>query len=991
MRRIGRNLVFSTSLFAVAAMATAMPALAQDAPPADEQAAAEDDAPQGEIVVTGSLIQRPNNTAVSPIVSISETAIKEAGTANLQDALNQLPGFTVGGNSGNGGQGTGGRATINLHGLGTNRNLVLLDGKRLPVSDIFGNVDINILPDAIVGGIDAITGGASAIYGSDAMSGVVNFKTVRKLDGIRVDLMNSISDRGDAYKFNGSLALGTSFAEDRGNLIAAFSYSDQDGVQGIKRDFFFDKIPSSFIGTGTYVPAGNNLPNAAVVQTVFTRYGITGTRNPTLNLGFNNDGTLFVQTGAVNYRGDRGTNGYAVIGGNVRMPVGQQIQILNALERKTAFVKADFELTPTLTTYGQFMYVDLTVNTESGGSLTQFPTLTTIPVTNPFIPNDLRTILASRPNPTANFNWNARYVGVPDKNWDENYITQQYLAGIKGEIADGVNFDLFAAYDETHHNQTMNFAVLKSQVQRLLSAADGGRSLCAGGFNPFGDTNARSLSQACVDFISSDARSQERLGQTQVQGQVNTRLFDLGAGPAQLAVLANYRKNTYVFDPDFNRTALSGFAPGSNIEGFVVTIPVSNKAISVKELAGQIDIPLLADRPFVRELGVGAAARVSDYSSTGSVTSYEGDVRWRPIDSLLFRGSYQRAVRAPNIGELFSPAQGTQLAIGTPPGSLGDPCDIRSVARTGANGARVAALCVAQGVPAATIGSYQFGTTASGQTIAGNPDLSPEKANTFNLGFVFNAPRNEGLLGDFSVSFDYYNIKIRDVISTLPGLTVLSQCYNLDGSNPNYSTADPNCALISRDSSNGQLLSVATPFANFGRLETDGIEVQVHYGIPARFFGESSRFYVDSAIGWLNNYKVLLAPGAAVLDYTNVSLGTANPGAVPPNVTPRWKALTTFGYRSDTVGLGLRWRHQGRLRDNSAVVTPAAIRPGVPAYNLWDLFGSFKVSDRFEMRAGVNNLTDKGLPIVNSSQNGTDLSVYDAVGRSFYAGIKFGF
>ncbi len=158
----------------------------------------------------------------------------------------------------------------------------------------------------------------------------------------------------------------------------------------MEREFFRDKTPSSFIGTGTFVPSATNAPSAAVLQTIFTGYGIAGARNPLLNLGFNNDRSLFVQTGGVNYKGPTDGNGYMVIGGNVRMPVGQQIDYVNGLERKTAFLKSDYQLSEKYTAYAQFMYVDPTVSTASGGSLTQFPALTTIPVTNPFIPADLR-------------------------------------------------------------------------------------------------------------------------------------------------------------------------------------------------------------------------------------------------------------------------------------------------------------------------------------------------------------------------------------------------------------------------------------------------------------------------------------------------------------------------------------------------------------------------------------------------------------------------
>ena len=983
----------SVSTWAITAAAMVAPGMASartaptpDAPAATAPAAqapeAAADDQSKDIVVTGSLIQRPNNTAVSPIVTVGDQALKDSGTATLQDALNQFPSFTTGGNAATGGQGTGGRASINLHGLGTNRNLVLLDGRRLPTSDINGNVDINILPEAIISGVDVITGGASAVYGSDAMSGVVNFKTVRSLQGVKIDLMNSISERGDGFKFNGSLAFGTRFADDRGHVVAAFSYASQDPVNGSSRDFFHDKTPSSFIGNGTFVPSATNAPNAGVVNAVFAGYGVTTTVNPLLNLGFNNNGTLFTQTGALNYRGPTDGSGYLLVGGNVRMPVGQQVDFYNGMKRKTAFLKADYELTPSLTAYGQFMYVDLNVHTASGNSLTQFGNLTTVPITNPFIPQDLRTVLNSRPNNTAAFTWNGRYVGVPYKAWDESYQIQQYLAGVKGGIAPGWTFDLFASYDESVHNQTLHNAILKTKVQTLLNAPDGGASLCSGGFNPFGDANARSLSQACVNYITKDAFSPEKLTQTQVQAQVNGKLFDLGAGPAQIAFVADWRRNTYSFVPDSDLAA-------QNIEA-VIASSAARGNISVKEFAAQVDIPLIADKPFFRELGVGAAVRVSNYSSSGTVTSYEGDARWRPIESLLFRGSYQRAVRAPNIGELFQPSSGTQLVIGTPPASLGDPCDFRSTARTGSAGAQVATLCVAQGIPAAAIGSYTFPTTATGQTISGNTGLTPERADTFNIGAVFSAPRGSGVFGDFNLSVDYYKINIKNVISTVPGLTVLSKCFNLDGSNPTYSNSNLYCGLIQRDAS-GQLSTVATPYLNLGGLKTDGIEFQFHWGVRAPFLGQSGKLYVDSAIGSLRNYSVQLLPGAAFINYTGVSSGGAGTGAVPPRATPRWKALTTFGYRSDSVGMGLRWRYQNAMNDSSSVLTPATTAVGVPAYALWDLFGSVKVNKQFEFRAGVNNLFDKGLPFVASSQNGTDTALYDPIGRSFYFGVKVGF
>jgi outer membrane receptor protein involved in Fe transport len=982
MRSAKLRLAIFASLASLSVL-LAKPALSQDA--ADAGASKPEDVQ--EVVVTGSLIQRPNNTSISPITTVSEESIKQSGAPNLEDALNQLPGFTVGGNSTTGGQGTGGRATINLHGLGTNRNLVLLDGKRLPVSDINGNVDINILPEAIISGVDAITGGASAVYGSDAMSGVVNFRTVRNFDGVKLDLQDSVSQKGDARKVDASLAFGTGFADNHGHVISAFSYSKQDPLLNSARSFFLDKVPSSFIGFGTFVPSATNAPNGAVLTGLFNSYGVAGTINPLAsNLGFNDDGSLFTQSGARNYKGPNGSGGYAVVGGNVRMPVGQQGNILNSVNRKTAFWKADYDLTSRLTLYGQFMYVNLTVNSNSGGSLTQFPALTTIPVTNPFIPADLATVLASRPTAAAPFSWRTRYVGIPWKNWDENYLVQQYIGGLKGDIAPGWGFDVYASYDSSVHDSVMHDAVLKSRVQTLLNAPDGGASICAGGFNPFGAANALSLSPACVAYMTKDANSVEDLTQTQIQAQLNGKLFDLGAGPAQVALVTDYRKNTYSYTPDADVTALSGWAPAANVEAFTAASPVSRKSIDVKELAAQIDIPLLGNRLLVREFAIGAAARVSDYSVTGSVKSFEGDIRWRPVDQVLFRGSYQRAVRAPNIGELYSPlGANTQLVIGTPPAAIGDPCDVRSTARTGVNAAQVAALCVAQGIPAALIPTYVFPTTATGQTVAGNTGLVPETANTFNLGMVFNRA------SDFSLSLDYYNIAIRNVISAVPGLTVLSKCFNLDGSNPSYSNGNLYCQALQRDPATGQLLTVATPYANLGGLKTDGFEIQMHWAFGAPVIGRAGKFYVDPAITYLNSYKVQLLPGAPYLNYTGVSVGGSNPGSVPPRAAPKLKALTTFGFKADRFNVGLRWRYQSSLKDVSAILTPNNVQVGVPAYQLWDLFGTVNVGKSFQVRAGINNLFDKGLPIVASSQNGTDQALYDAIGRAYYLGLKLSF
>lgn len=941
--------------------------------------AAEDDAGRAEtrleeVIVTGSLITDPNRESPSPIVISTIESLQQSGAVALESALNQMPQFAPSGSAGNGGQGTGGHATVNLHALGANRNLVLLDGRRLPLADIFGTVDINLVPDSILSSVQTITGGASAVYGSDAMSGVVNFISLDHFEGATFDAQYGNTERGDRAQTKASLALGTTFSDGAGHALLSVGYTERDHLLGNDRMPFFDLLtPSSFIGQGTFVPAATNLPNQTSVNDLFASYGAVTPVSNTLNLGFNDDGTLFTQTGAKNYKGPT-TDDYRIIAGNVRMPVQKGFYVQNPLDRKSVFSKFDYEIGP-VTTYGQILYVDSTVTTNTGNSLTQFGTLTSIPVTNPFIPNDLRALLATRPQAAAPFTWNGRYVGVPFKSWDEQYTTAQYLGGLRGELPlNGWTWDVFVAYDTTEHVQTNYNAVLKSQVQNLLNAPDGGNSICAGGFNPFGLNNSSSVSAACLRYMTTTAHSTEDLSQTTYQGVVQGPLFTLPAGEAKVALLVDHRKNTYDYRPDSQLAS-------QNIEAVIASQPTQGE-ISVDEYAVQIDVPLLADVPLVNKLSVGAAFRRSDYTTSGSVDSYEGDIRWEPIDSLLIRGGYQRAVRAPNIGELFAAASGAQIAFGTPPAAIGDPCDVRSTARTGANGASVRTLCLAQGIPGAIIDTYVFPTTATAGLTQGNPDLQPETADTYNFGLAWTSRSSERLLSGLSASIDYYSIEIEDVISVVPGLSALSKCYNLDGSNPGYAVDNQFCQLLTRDA-NGLLQLIQTPYLNLGGLKTEGVDVQFDWVIE---LNDRWTLRFNTALGYLLDYSVQTLPGSAFQDFTGTNTIAAN--HTVSNTFPEWKALTTVGVGFGPVNASLRWRYQDSMEDVTSVTTPATPGRGVATYNLYDFTASYDLTSTWQLRLGITNLTDEGPVTVSSSQTGTDTSVFDVLGRSYYMGVR---
>lgn len=916
-----------------------------------------------EIVVTGSLIRSPNQTSSSPIVSTGLDTLERGGDVSLIANLNQMPQFNAQSGVFSGGQGTGGRVTINLRGLGSNRNLVLLDGRRLPMSDINGNVDANAIPDASVSTIDVITGGASAVYGSDAMSGVVNFLSQDYFDGIKGDVQYGASTRGDTDKTSASLALGSSFGEERGHVLLSLGYTKREGLYGVEREFFEFVTPSSFIGQSTFVPSAGNFPNQAAVNALFTGYGAATPVSNTLNLGFNDDGTLFTQTGAKNYKGPT-TDGFAVIAGNVRMPVGPQFLIVSPTDRNSLLTKFDYEVGNGLTLYGQLMYVDSKVYTESGGSLTQFGTLTTIPTTNPFIPADLAGLLATRPTPGARFTWNTRYVGVPYKGWDEQYTTTQFVLGGKGELPmKDWTYDLYASFDSTDHNQTMKHAVLKSRVQNLLNAPDGGNSICAGGFNPFGLANASNISQACLNYMTTKATSTEYLEQTVVQGTIQGSLFELPAGTVRLALLADWRKNTYEYNPDTSLAA-------QDIEA-VLASQSAQGDIDVSEIAAQVEVPL------IESLTLGGAYRYSDYSTSGGVEAYEGDLKWRPVSSILLRTSYQRAVRAPSIGELFAAASGNQVAFGTPPGAIGDPCDIRSTARTGAGGANVRDLCLAQGIPLSVIDTYVFPTTATAGVLSGNPELQPENADTFNVGFQWTSQSDSNLMRDMSISLDYYSIEIDDVISVVPGLTTLSKCYNLDGTNPDYTNSNQFCQLLHRDS-NGLLQLIETPYFNLGRLATAGVDLDFSW--KPKFGDMAGNPFLHLYVSYTDSYEIQTIKGEATVDYVHtISVGNSH---------PEWKSMMDIGYETDSFMVGVRWRYLESMDDLTTITTPATPQRGSPTYNTYDLYATYSPTEKFHIRAGVTNLTDELSQWVSSSQWSTDPALYDPTGRQWYLGMS---
>ena len=583
------------------------------------------------------------------------------------------------------------------------------------------------------------------------------------------------------------------------------------------------------------MPAATNLPNQAAVNTLFTGYGVDDAGQQYAEPRVSTTMARCSRRRARRTTRARPADGYAVIAGNVRMPVGPQTIIQNPLDRKSVFTKFDYEFTPTVTAYGQILYVDSDVFTSSGRSLTQFGTLTTIPVTNPFIPDDLRTLLASRPNATAPFTWNGRYVGIPSKAWDEQYTTAQYLGGLKGALpVKDWTWDVFAAYDNTDH--------LQSEPERGAEEPGAEPAECAGWRQLDLRRRLQSVRRqqqhrdlGCVPRLHDDHGEQHRRSEPDHLPGRDAGIDRRAAGrqSRRSRCLADHRRNTYRYRPDSQLAA-------QNIEAVIASQPTQGDDLGRRvrgadrcaAAGGQAAGQEAECRRRVPPVGLLHLAAASN--------SYEGDLRWEPVASLLVRGGYQRAVRAPNIGELFAAASGSQIAFGTPPAAIGDPCDIRSTARTGAGGASVRSLCLAQGIPAAVIDNYTFPTTATAGRTQGNRALDPEIADTYNFGF---RGRRASRLAAAERRHRFRRLlQHQDRAGDLGRARAFRRSASATTSMaPIRATTPTNtfCQLLQRDS-NGLLQVINTPYLNLGGLKTQGIDLQFGWNAALETSGSAA-------------------------------------------------------------------------------------------------------------------------------------------------------
>jgi outer membrane receptor protein involved in Fe transport len=1020
MKSSKAQLLRSTLLAALAVPGMAIPAFAQETTgPAAQPTEAEE---RDVVVVTGSRIARQDFVANSPIVTMDVEDIQATGVSTLDTLLNTMPQFVPGINMTSNNPSNGGQSNLQLRGLGSNRTLVLMNGRRVVPSTSGGSVDVNVLPSQLVSNIETITGGASATYGSDAMAGVINFILRDNFEGFEVSGTIGETDRGDGRNETISMATGGAFADGNGNAMLMVSYNRRDDIYNGTREF------SSISGPSGASPLGNTVFDSTNLPTNIGTFVPGAAASDTF--GFNNDGTLygyvlrrdFQSPGGIDY------DGFAQPGPFFNANFAYNTGALNLLTlpqtRYNAFATVDYTINENFEVYTDFLFTQYESYQELAASPAAATTGWRVPVSNPFITPELAAVLASRPTPLASFRLDKRFSALGPRRGAEQYDVYQITSGVRGEMGFGDwTYDLYGSYGRVDRVTTQTGNVSRSAVQQLLNAADGGNALCAGGFDWFGETT---LSNACKAFVGRTAKNLGINEQRNVEFSMQGGLFTLPAGEIRTAVGVSYREDTFNFIPDGSLTGPITTQPciataaypgtGPNLVGAcagsasAATSATGNPPIGGNDIAGfnpsgalagatdviegfaEVLIPIVKDVPFIDELNLTLAGRTSDYSTVGSLQTYKADIDWTVVEGVRVRGGVQQATRAPSIGELFAPVLLGFPNIGTPqttagvPQKSGDPCDIRSGYRSTAGSnlaaptnAQVRALCIAQGVNAAVIDTYTFTNQQIPGFSGGNATLSEETANSYSVGVVWQPSFEQPWLANLSASVDYYSIELEDAIGTVDANTMIQQCYNANGtSNPTY---DPNnffCQLFNRDPLAGSMQNAISTNQNLATAKTSGVDVQVDWAMD---IGPGT-LDVSWVGAWLEKFDQQNLPGGAFISLAGTIGNTGPLGQSVAATMPEWKWMLSTNYRMGPYRIGARWQHIDEMVNRNASTD------SIPAIGYFDLLGAWDITDNLTLRANINNVLDEQPPTYSPSvQANTDPSTYDVLGRRYSIGF----
>ena len=952
-----------------------------------------DDEPS-EVIVTGTRFTNPNIVSSSPVTTIDDSAFDRIGAVDAVDVLTRLPSITAAQDSNVNNNATG-TSTINLRGLGAERNLILLNGKRLgPGTPTDISADINQIPTPLLERVDVVTGGASAVYGSDAISGVTNFVLNRDFDGLEFDGIVGFFQDGndsdfaqdvleltatdgvvptssetDGFTFDVSAVYGTEFGDGRGHITAFGRYVDQNSVEQGTRDVsrcalvppppgfpvdgfcagsFAGPFPTTLSLPGVFETDGDG--NTVPLAGSFLSLDEAG------NLMLDEDGNDLGSGNPFNFNPD-----------NV---------FLRATERIQGGVFANYEFAPNVEAYLDATYFRNETDAQFAASAT-FDTVAEINCNNPFLSPELVQVICTDRgfdiSENASAFINRRFVESGPRNTEFELENIRLVGGVKGQINDSNwDYDVFGQYATTNSSsENTNDAEIALLTEALLVVDGPNGPECSSGregcipLNLFGtepvDTDA--LAAILTPTSSTGEVNQLVFGAT-TQGHFDQLVSPYAATPAHLLLGVEYRRDRLVNQPD--EILLQGAATG--LGGPLDPVDAASDVI---EIFGEANIALVEERPFFENLSLTGQFRFSDYTydndleggaqSDGfTTTAFSVGASWSPSDDIRIRGQFQRAVRAPNIFELFAPTS-AQLFFDT------DPC-------SGAMPAATQEQCELTGLAPELFGFVPLDSGQLLQETSGNTDLQPERSNTFTIGFVLTPAAIEGL----TLSIDYYDISIDDFISEISSSSVLNGC--LDGSQPDF------CGFINRDELGTLAIngSIEASLLNIAERSTQGFDVALNYDFELGAFGGYNFNYTSTIVTALEQVNF---PGAPVTD----SLGLFGGATFTQQPNPAYRHNANLGWSYNDYGLNIGWRYLGGTQIDGDLPLGIFGSEFDPESYI-DLSGQWSVSETVELRFGVNNLFDNDPPLtaffIDGVSGNTFPSTFDAFGRYIFFGGK---
>ena len=997
------SLLASTML----AAGTPLSAIAQTEPvnPASPSASpaptSEDPAESGDaIVVTGSRIQSPVATAASPLQIVTAEAIQQSGTTNIQDVLLENPVFgtpTISRTNSSFATQSAGVATVDLRNLGSDRTLVLVNGRRF-VAGVPGSstVDLNVIPTQFLERVDVLTGGASAVYGSDAVAGVVNFIYKTKFDGIEGNAQAGVSGRGDGSDRQINLLVGKNFADDRANVMLFGGYSKQGTV--LKKNRSTEAGSMAIDETSLGGQTGNDADLFKPLRPFLSGFAPQGryyTDNNTFTYG--QDGALR------NCVSTNGTAGCINADGSVAGPDGFNRSAFRYLavpvERYVGAGRANFEVSPAFNLFFEGNYARTQVSTviepfplasddinkATKGQIAIESLVGGVKFRNPFVPNAIFNDASdSDGDGLKDIFFDRRLADFGPRTSSAKRDLYRIAGGVNGKILnDRFNYEVYGIYGQTKERQTgggqfngPNFIQALNSIQDVNDInGNGNRTeiICAdtaaraAGCIPANIYGAGALTPASA-YLASPTTLDSRVSQTVAGANISGELFSIfGSKPVAISVGGEYRRESS--SNEFDLLTQQGLN-GNN------ALPSTRGSFHLYEGFGEAIVPLISDKPFFNSLSLRGAVRVSDYSTVGTTFSYNYGGEYSPVDGIRFRVIKARSVRAPNVNELFQPAQQDF------PSGLQDPCiGVTAISTTAVSAACRAAPGVNANI-AANGGIFKV-SQADSQGITsfsgGNLGLQEEKGDSFTAGVVIN-PKFIPALRNLVLTVDYFNITVKDAIVTTPLQFILDQCYN--GGNQQFCTQILRRPAAVGANSAGSIDELRSALLNSGGLKTSGIDATLNYRLP--LLGGN----VTTRIAYTHLFKGYTVP----LPGSDRDQFAGEIGAAKDRFT------TTLGFDTDEFGLSFTGTYIGKSSLDDQLT---GAKPGTnPLYEVdphfyLDTQLRIQAGKRFEFYGGVDNLLDDKPPFLAdigaSAGIDTDSGTYDTLGRRYYVGARVKF